>query len=386
MNIHEHQAKEILKEFGVPTSNGVVIFSTNEIKEKISKLTSKEFVLKAQIHAGGRGKAGGVKLLKNLEDLQKEAEIMMGKILITHQTGPEGKEVKRLYIEEASEISKELYLSCLIDRETSKIAFISSTEGGMDIEKVASETPDKIITTKVELKENLETEEIEKIISPFNFNESQTKEAFKLVLSLYKILVQKDATLIEINPLIITKNEKLICLDAKMNFDDNAIFRHPEILKLRDLNEEDPAEIEASKHDLAYIKLNGSIGCMVNGAGLAMATMDIIKLYGKEPANFLDVGGGASKEKVGAAFELILSDKNVKGILINIFGGIMRCDVLAQGVVDAAKKINLSVPLVVRLAGTNFKEGKEILNKSNLKILSASDLNDAAKKIVEVIK
>ena len=386
MNIHEHQAKEILKEFGVPTSNGVVIFSTNEIKEKISKLTSKEFVLKAQIHAGGRGKAGGVKLLKNLEDLQKEAEIMMGKILITHQTGPEGKEVKRLYIEEASEISKELYLSCLIDRETSKIAFISSTEGGMDIEKVASETPDKIITTKVELKENLETEEIEKIISPFNFNESQTKEAFKLVQSLYKILVQKDATLIEINPLIITKNEKLICLDAKMNFDDNAIFRHPEILKLRDLNEEDPAEIEASKHDLAYIKLNGSIGCMVNGAGLAMATMDIIKLYGKEPANFLDVGGGASKEKVGAAFELILSDKNVKGILINIFGGIMRCDVLAQGVVDAAKKINLSVPLVVRLAGTNFKEGKEILNKSNLKILSASDLNDAAKKIVEVIK
>ena len=386
MNIHEHQAKEILKEFGAPVSNGVVIFAVDEINEKLKKINSKEFVLKAQIHAGGRGKAGGVKLIKNISDLENEAKKMMGKILVTHQTGPKGKEVKRLYIEEASEISKELYLSCLIDRETSKIAFISSTEGGMDIEKVASETPDKIITTKVELKENLETEEIEKIISPFNFNESQTKEAFKLVLSLYKILVQKDATLIEINPLIITKNEKLICLDAKMNFDDNAIFRHPEILKLRDLNEEDPAEIEASKHDLAYIKLNGSIGCMVNGAGLAMATMDIIKLYGKEPANFLDVGGGASKEKVGAAFELILSDKNVKGILINIFGGIMRCDVLAQGVVDAAKKINLSVPLVVRLAGTNFKEGKEILNKSNLKILSASDLNDAAKKIVEVIK
>jgi succinyl-CoA synthetase beta subunit len=386
MNIHEHQAKKILKEFGAPVSSGIVVYSVNEIRGKISQLKSKEFVLKAQIHAGGRGKAGGVKLVSSVDDLEKEAEIMMGKILITHQTGPEGKEVKRLYIEEASNISKELYLSCLIDRESSKIAFISSTEGGMDVEKVASETPEKIITTKVELEEKIGTEDIKKIISPFNLNESQSEEAVKLVQSLYKILIQKDATLIEINPLIITKNGKLICLDAKMNFDDNAIFRRPEILKLRDLNEEDPIEIEASKNDLAYIKLNGSIGCMVNGAGLAMATMDIIKLYGKEPANFLDVGGGASKEKVAAAFELILTDKNVKGILINIFGGIMRCDVLAQGVVDAAKKINLSVPLVVRLAGTNFKEGKEILDKSNLKILSASDLNDAAKKIVEAIK
>ena len=311
----------------------------------------------------------------------------MGKILITHQTGPMGKEVKRLYIEEASDISKEFYLSCLVDRETSKIAFISSTEGGMDIEKVSAETPDKIITNKIELKdEGPNQKEIESVISIFKFNNEQKEVASKLIKSIYKIILEKDANLIEINPLIINKDNQIICLDAKMNFDDNAIFRRPEILKLRDLNEEDSTEIEASKHDLAYIKLNGSIGCMVNGAGLAMATMDIIKLYGKEPANFLDVGGGASKEKVAAAFKLILSDKNVKGILINIFGGIMRCDVLAQGVVDAAKQINLSVPLVVRLAGTNFKEGKEILDKSNLKILSASDLNDAAKKIVEAIK
>ena len=387
MNIHEHQAKEILKEFGAPVSNGVVILSIDDINKEITKLKSKEFVLKAQIHAGGRGKAGGVKLIKNIDDLENEAKKMMGKVLITHQTGPEGKKVKRLYIEEASDISKEFYLSCLVDRETAKIAFISSTEGGMDIEKVAAESPEKIITKKVEFKkEGPCKKEIEEIISVFNFNDIQKQTASNLVKSLYKIILEKDASLIEINPLIINKENKIICLDAKMNFDDNAIFRRPEILKLRDLNEEDPAEIEASKHDLAYIKLNGSIGCMVNGAGLAMATMDIIKLYGKEPANFLDVGGGASKEKVAAAFKLILSDKNVKGILINIFGGIMRCDVLAQGVVDAAKEINLSVPLVVRLAGTNFKEGKEILDNSNLKILSASDLNDAAKKIVEAIK
>ena len=387
MNIHEHQAKDILKEFGLPVSNGVVINSVEEIKEKISELKSDKFVVKAQIHAGGRGKAGGVKLVKNLSELEIEANEMMGKILITHQTGPEGKKVKRLYIEEASEIEKEFYLSCLVDRETSKIAFISSTEGGMDIEKVAAESSEKIITNKIDFKEEGPNDsEIKNIISIFNLNEKQIEQAKKLIQGLYKILIHKDATLIEINPLIITKEKELICLDAKMNFDDNAIFRRPEILKLRDLNEEEPTEIEASKHDLAYIKLNGSIGCMVNGAGLAMATMDIIKLYGKEPANFLDVGGGASKEKVAAAFKLILSDKNVKGILINIFGGIMRCDVLAQGVVDAAKQTNLSIPLVVRLAGTNFQEGKEILDKSGLKILSASDLNDAAEKIVKEIK
>ncbi len=386
MNIHEHQAKEILKEFGAPISNGVVIYSIDEIKEKIKKLNSKEFVLKAQIHAGGRGKAGGVKLIKNISELEDEAKKMMGKVLVTHQTGPEGKEVKRLYIEEASNISKEFYFSCLVDRETSKIAFISSTEGGMDIEKVAAENPNKIITTKVDFKDKGPSdEEIEEIIKVFNFDKHQKIVAKKLTKSLYKIILEKDASLIEINPLILTKENNIICLDAKMNFDDNATFRQPEILKLRDLNEEDPTEIEASKHDLAYIKLNGSIGCMVNGAGLAMATMDIIKIYGKEPANFLDVGGGASKEKVTAAFKLILADKNVKGILINIFGGIMRCDVLAQGVVDAAKQVNLSIPIVVRLAGTNFKEGKEILDNSKLKILSASDLNDAAKKIVEAI-
>jgi len=386
MNIHEHQAKQILKDYGVPVLHGVVIFNPNEIINKIKELNSKEFVLKAQIHAGGRGKAGGVKLIKSIDQLIKEATEMFGKILKTHQTAPEGKEVKRLYIEEASNIFKELYLSCLIDRESSKIAFISSTEGGMDIEKVAANTPEKIITTKVDLKKSVEEHDINKIIKIFNFNEEQRLTASRLIQALFKILIEKDASLIEINPLIIDKNNKLVCLDAKMSFDDNALFRRPEILELRDLNEEEPAEIEASKNDLAYIKLNGSIGCMVNGAGLAMATMDIIKLYGEEPANFLDVGGGASKEKVSAAFKLILSDKNVKGILINIFGGIMRCDVIAQGVLDAAKETNLNVPLVVRLAGTNFQEGKNILDKSGLKILSASDLNDAAKKIVDAIK
>ena len=386
MNIHEHQAKELLKEFGAPVSKGVVIFSLKDIDKKIKQLNTKDFVVKAQIHAGGRGKGGGVKLVKNIEEVKVQANKMFGMNLITHQTGPKGKIVKRIYIEEASDIAKEFYLSCLVDRASSKIAFISSTEGGMDIEKVASETPEKILTTKVDLKEDIDNESIDKILKPFDFNEEQKTTGSKLIQSLYKILIEKDANLIEINPLIITKNAKLVCLDAKMSFDDNAIFRRPEILELRDLNEEEPAEIEAKKYDLAYIKLSGSIGCMVNGAGLAMATMDIIKLYGEEPANFLDVGGGASKEKVSAAFKLILSDKNVKGILINIFGGIMRCDVIAQGVLEAAKETNLEVPLVVRLAGTKFQEGKDILDKSDLKILSASDLNDAAKKIIEAIK
>ena len=386
MNIHEYQAKEILKKYGAPVSNGVVISSLSEIKSKINKLRGENFVLKAQIHAGGRGKAGGVKLVKNLQELDREAKNMLGKILVTPQTSKDGKKVEKIYIEEASDISKEFYLSCLVDRASSKIAFISSTEGGVDIEKVASENPEKIITSRANLNNNLDGKLIEQILKPFNLNEDQKKVGKKLIIALHKILIEKDANLIEINPLIITKNDKIVCLDAKMNFDDNALFRQPEVLKLRDLTEEEPAEIEASKHDLAYIKLNGSIGCMVNGAGLAMATMDIIKLYGEEPANFLDVGGGASKEKVSSAFKLILSDKNVKGILINIFGGIMRCDVLAQGVVDAAKETKLNVPLVVRLAGTNFKEGKKILEDSSLKILSALDLNDAAKKIVDAIK
>ena len=385
MNIHEYQAKEILKKFGAPVSKGVVIFEIKDLDEKIKVLSTENFVLKAQIHAGGRGKAGGVKLV-NKSKIQEETKKMFGKILVTHQTGPEGKKVKRVYIQEAYDIEKEFYLSCLIDRQSSKIIFISSTEGGVDIEEVAKKNSEKIIKTKVDLKQNLLNEDIEKIIKIFSFDPNQKKDAKNLLNAMYNILIQKDASLIEINPLVITKQKKLICLDAKMNFDDNAMFRRPEILELRDLNEEEPAEIEASKFGLAYIKLNGSIGCMVNGAGLAMATMDIIKLHGEEPANFLDVGGGASKEQVTAAFKLILSDKKVKGILINIFGGIMRCDVLAQGVVTAAKESKIKVPLVVRLAGTNFEKGKEILDKSDLKILSASDLNDAAKKIVEAIK
>ena len=385
MNIHEYQAKEILKQFGAPVSNGQVILSSEEAEEKIKNLNFNKLVIKAQIHAGGRGKAGGVKLVSK-SDYIKEIKKMFGKILVTHQTGPEGKEVKKIYVQEAYDIKKEFYLSCVIDRASSKIAFISSTEGGVDIESVAEKNPDKIITTKIDLKKKIEEKDVEKILKIFKLNQNQKKDGKKLVNALYKILIEKDASLIEINPLVITKQNKLICLDAKMNFDDNALFRRPEILKLRDLNEEEPAEIEASKYGLAYIKLNGSIGCMVNGAGLAMATMDIIKLYGKEPANFLDVGGGATKEQVASAFKLILSDKKVKGILINIFGGIMRCDILAQGVVEAAKETNINVPLVVRLAGTNFEEGKKILDKSGLKILSASDLNDAAKKVVDAIK
>ncbi|MDA8790772.1 ADP-forming succinate--CoA ligase subunit beta [Candidatus Pelagibacter bacterium] len=386
MNIHEHQAKRILKKFGASVPEGVYALTVEDLLEKVKKLNTSKYVLKAQIHAGGRGKAGGVKILDNIEDLESEARKLLGKTLVTHQTGPEGREVKRLYVEESSNIDKEFYLSCLVDRASSKIAFISSDQGGMDIEEVAAKTPEKIITTKVELEEEISNKDCENILKIFNLNDEAKSEAIKLLKSIYKMFISTDANMVEINPLILTKENKIMCLDAKVNFDDNALFRHPEITELRDLNEEDPSEIEASKHDLAYIKLDGSIGCMVNGAGLAMATMDIIKLYGSEPANFLDVGGGASKEKVSAALKIILSDKNVKGILINIFGGIMRCDVLAQGVVDAAKEMKINVPLVVRLAGTNFKEGKEILDNSGLKLISAENLDDAAKKIVEAIK
>jgi succinyl-CoA synthetase beta subunit len=386
MNIHEHQAKELLRKYGALVPNGVFAFTVNELLEKVKKLNTKKYVLKAQIHAGGRGKAGGVKILNTIEELEKSANELLGKKLITHQTGPEGKEVKRLYVEESSDIQKEFYLSCLVDRKSSKIAFISSDQGGMDIEEVASKSPEKIITTKIELKDDISIEECENVIKIFNLSGNSKEEAVLLIKSIYKMFLSVDASMIEINPLILTKEEKIVCLDAKVNFDDNGLFRHPEITGLRDLNEENPEEIEASKHDLSYIKLNGNIGCMVNGAGLAMATMDIIKLYGEEPANFLDVGGGASKEKVSAALKIILSDKNVKGILINIFGGIMRCDVLAQGVVDAAKQININIPIVVRLAGTNFEKGKEILNNSSLKLISADNLDDAALKIVEAIK
>ena len=385
MNIHEHQAKQILKEFGVEVPNGVFALTVDDLIEKAKQLNTDKYVLKAQIHAGGRGKAGGVKILNNIDELIKASKELLGKKLITPQTGREGREVKRLYVEESSTIEKEFYLSCLVDRASSKIAFISSDQGGMDIEKVAKNNPEKIITTKLDFSEEVSDDDCEKIIKIFNLKDNSKLAAVALIKSIYKMFLSTDASLVEINPLILSKDKKVVCLDAKINFDDNSLFRHPEILKLRDLNEVNPTEVQASKHDLAYIKLDGSIGCMVNGAGLAMATMDIIKLYGKEPANFLDVGGGASKEKVSAALKIILSDKNVKGILINIFGGIMRCDVLAQGIVEAAREIKINVPLVVRLAGTNFIEGKKILDSSGLKLISAENLGDAAKKIVEAI-
>ncbi len=386
MNIHEHQAKQILKKYGAAVPNGVFGLTVEEVIEKSKSLNTKKYILKAQIHAGGRGKAGGVKILDSIKELSEASKEMLGKKLITHQTGPEGKVVNRLYVEEFSNIEKEFYLSCLIDRASSKIVFISSDQGGMDIEEVAKKNPKKIVKTKINYSKEVSDEDCERIIKIFSLGEKSKEEAKNLVKAIYKMFIGTDASMVEINPLISTKEEKILCLDAKISFDDNALFKHPEILGLRDLSEEDSIEIEASKHDLSYIKLDGSIGCMVNGAGLAMATMDIIKLYGEEPANFLDVGGGASKEKVSAALKLILSDKNVKGILINIFGGIMRCDVLAQGVVDAAKGMDISVPLVVRLAGTNFKEGKKILDNSGLKIISAENLDDAAKKIVKAIK
>ena len=386
MNIHEHQAKQILKKYGAVIPEGIIAFTVDELIEKAKLLKTSKYVLKAQIHAGGRGKAGGIKVVKNKNELLKEVTKMFGKKLVTHQTGSKGKIVKRVYLEEIFEIKKEFYLACLVDRESSQIAFISSTEGGVDIEKVAKNKPEKIITTKINFDDKISDTDLDKIIEIYKLNSKQKLQAKKIINSIFNFFIEKDASLIEINPLISTKDENLLCLDAKINFDDNALFKHKEIAELRDLNEEEPTETEANKHDLAYIKLDGSIGCMVNGAGLAMATMDIIKLYGEEPANFLDVGGGASKEKVSAAFKIILSDKNVKGILINIFGGIMKCDVLAQGVVDAAKETKIHVPLVVRLAGTNFEQGQKILDSSGLKIISASDLSDAAKKIVEEIR
>ena len=386
MNIHEHHVKQILKKYGATVPNGVFGLTVEELVEKSKSLKTNKYILKAQIHAGGRGKAGGVKILDSIEELTKASKEMMGKKLVTHQTGPEGKVVRRLYVEEASKIEKEFYLSCLVDRASSKIAFISSDQGGVDIEEVAKKNAEKINTTKINYSKEISNEDCENIIRIFTLKNKEKEQAKNLIKAIYKMFVSTDASMVEINPLILTEEGNIVCLDAKVNFDDNALFKHPEIADLRDLSEEDPIEIEASKHDLSYIKLDGSIGCMVNGAGLAMATMDIIKLYGKEPANFLDVGGGASKEKVTEALKLILSDKNVKGILINIFGGIMRCDVLAEGVVNAAKDININVPLVVRLAGTNFKEGKQILDNSGLKLISAENLDDAAKKIVGAIK
>ena len=386
MNIHEYQAKELLKKFGAPVPNGVHGDTSKDLLNKSKLLKTEKYVLKAQIHSGGRGKAGGIKITNSLEELKQAADQMLGKTLVTNQSGPKGKKVKKLYVEESSRIDKEFYLSCLVDRAKSKIAFISCLEGGMDIEEIANKNPEKIITTRIDVEKEISDLDCEKVINVFKLEYDAKDQAIELIKSMYRLFIEKDASLIEINPLVLTKENNILCLDAKINFDDNAIFRHPDIYELRDLNEEDPTEIEANKQELSYIKLDGNIGCMVNGAGLAMATMDIIKLFGGSPANFLDVGGGASKDKVAAAFKMILSDKNVKGILINIFGGIMRCDVLALGVVEAAKEMKIEIPLVVRLAGTNYEKGKKILDDSKLKIISASDLSEAAKKVVEITK
>ena len=386
MNIHEYQAKAVLRAFGTPTPKGRAAFTVDEAVAAARELGGPVWVVKAQIHAGGRGKGGGVKVVRSIEDVRHEAARMLGMNLVTHQTGPAGRLVRRLYVEDGSDIARELYLSALVDRETSRIAFIASTEGGMDIEEVAKHTPEKIKTFHVDPAAGFSAHTARSIANTLNLTGDQAKQAGAVIESLYNAFVAKDMSLLEINPLVVTKSGQVICLDAKINFDDNALYRHKDVQAMRDTDEEDPTELEASKYDLNFIKLDGSIGCMVNGAGLAMATMDIIKLFGEEPANFLDVGGGASKEKVTAALKIILSDPNVKGILVNIFGGIMRCDIIANGIVEAAKEISLSVPVVVRLEGTNVEQGKEILAKSGLSIISASDLADAAQKIVAAVK
>jgi succinyl-CoA synthetase beta subunit len=386
MNIHEYQAKDILRSFGAPVPLGKAAFSVEEAVHLAKMLPGPVWVVKAQIHAGGRGKGGGVKVVKSIEDVEKEARRMLGMTLVTHQTGPQGREVKRLYIEDGSAIARELYLSALVDRATARISFIVSTEGGMDIEEVAKNTPDKIHTFSIDPAVGYSPFIGVEIAAALKLDGAQIKQCVALVKSLYDAFVAKDMSLLEINPLVVTKDGKLVCLDAKVNFDDNALYRHKDVMELRDFGEEEPTEIEASRYDLSYIKLDGSIGCMVNGAGLAMATMDIIKLYGGEPANFLDVGGGATKEKVTAAFKIILSDANVKGILVNIFGGIMKCDIIAEGIVAAAREVHLSVPLVVRLEGTNVEKGKEILAQSGLPIISGDDLADGAEKIVKAVK
>ena len=389
MNIHEYQAKILLKKFGVSVPEGHPAFNVPEAVEGAKQLEAnghKVFVVKAQIHAGGRGKAGGVKVVKSIDEVKEKASQILGKVLITHQTGPEGKEVKRLYIEAGSNIKKEYYLSAVVDRKTKSIVFMASTEGGVEIEEVASHSPEKIISVKIDPATGIQGCHTRKLGFALGFKGDTLKKFSKLVTSLYQTFIETDASQIEINPLVETHEGEIIALDAKINFDDNALHRHEEIRTLRDLDEEEPLEIEASKYELNYIKMDGQIGCMVNGAGLAMATMDIIKLYGSSPANFLDVGGGATREKVTAAFKIILSDNNVKGILVNIFGGIMRCDIIANGILEAAKEVKLSVPLVVRLEGTNVDLGKEILAKSGLAIIPANDLADAAQKIVKAVK
>ncbi|MEQ9520496.1 MAG: ADP-forming succinate--CoA ligase subunit beta [Parvibaculum sp.] len=386
MNIHEYQAKAVLAKYGVPVPSGKPAFTVDEAVKAAEELGGPVWVVKAQIHAGGRGKGGGVKVVKSIDDVRKEAERMLGMTLVTHQTGPEGKEVRRIYIEDGSDIARELYLSALVDRATSRISFIASTEGGMDIEEVAAKTPEKILTFEVDPASGISSFHGRKVAYALGLDGDTAKQATSAITKLYNAFVGEDMSMLEINPLVVTGKGDVICLDAKINFDDNALYRHKDIVELRDLTEEDPHEIEASKYDLNYVTLDGTIGCMVNGAGLAMATMDIIKLYGAEPANFLDVGGGATTEKVTAAFKIILSDPSVEGILVNIFGGIMRCDVVAEGVVAAAKEVKLSVPLVVRLEGTNVDQGKAIMAASGLPIISAEDLADAADKIVKAVK
>jgi len=386
MNIHEYQAKAVLREFGVAVPQGFPALTAAEAVAAAKKLGGPVWVVKAQIHAGGRGKAGGVKIVKSIEEVEKEAKRLLGSTLVTHQTGPQGKQVHRLYIEEASAIEREYYLSALVDRATARVAFVASTEGGMDIEEVAKTRPEKIVTLSVDPATGTMPQHGRRVARALELKGDLAKEIEALLAKLYQAFVSKDMSLLEINPLVVTKDKRLICLDAKIGFDGNALYRHPDIVALRDLTEEDDKEIEASKYDLNYIALDGSIGCMVNGAGLAMATMDIIKLYGAEPANFLDVGGGATKEKVTAAFKIITSDPKVKGILINIFGGIMKCDIIAEGVVAAVKEVGLKVPLVVRLEGTNVDLGKKILSESKLNLIPADDLDDAAKKIVKAVK
>ena len=396
MNIHEHQAKAVLAEFGVAVPRGFAAFSVDEAAQAAEKLGGPVFVVKSQIHAGGRGKGkfaglgpdakGGVRVVKSVEDVKSNAEEMLGRVLVTHQTGPTGKQVNRLYIEEGAQIAKEFYLSLLVDRETSWVSVVASTEGGMDIEEVAHATPEKIVTFSIDPATGVFPHHARKLAKALGLTGGLAKEAATLLNQLYTAFLAKDMSMLEINPLIVTGDDHLRVLDAKVSFDSNALFRHPDIVALRDESEEDPKEIEASKYDLSYIALDGDIGCMVNGAGLAMATMDIIKLYGAEPANFLDVGGGASKEKVTAAFKIITADPNVKGILVNIFGGIMRCDIIAEGVVAAVKEVGLKVPLVVRLEGTNVDLGKKIINESGLNVIAANDLSDGAEKIVKAVR
>ncbi|MBV8767502.1 MAG: ADP-forming succinate--CoA ligase subunit beta [Hyphomicrobiales bacterium] len=396
MNIHEYQAKAVLREFGVPVSRGKPAFTPEEAEAAAKELGGPLFVVKSQIHAGGRGKGrfkevaagdkGGVRLAKSVEEVKRFAKEMLGNTLVTVQTGAAGKQVNRLYVEDGSAIARELYLSMLVDRETSRVAFVASTEGGMDIEKVAHETPEKIVSFSVDPATGVMSYHGHKLAKALGLAGGLAKQTERLVAQLYAAFLAKDMSLLEINPLIVTKDNRLICLDAKISFDDNALYRHSDIMALRDTSEEDAKEIEASKHDLSYVALDGTIGCMVNGAGLAMATMDIIKLYGEEPANFLDVGGGATKEKVSAAFKIITADPKVKGILVNIFGGIMKCDIIAEGVIAAVKEVGLKVPLVVRLEGTNVDLGKSILDRSGLNVISADDLDDAARKIVHAVK